>query len=311
MARSSYEELTDEPTQTCRVACPATSAHRDDVAGRGRQRDQRLERAEVDRLELVVAGARRRRRARSHSSSRPCAREPRARLLVAREDPGRRAGLHDHVADRPAVGRGQRRHAVAGELEDRARARRERRAGAAARGRRPSTAPTGGACPASSTPDDPRALERRTAVRAIATATSVAPAPIASIPSAPGHRRVAVGADQEPARPGEALEVQVVGDAVSGPRVERAVARGELAEVRVVLGILVVDLERRCGRRTRRRAAPRRGRSRARSNWRHAIVPVASSSRTWSTRSSISCPLSPTRRSAMIFRVSVSATGRP
>jgi hypothetical protein len=41
------------------------------------------------------------------------------------------------------------------------------------------------------------------------------------------------------------------------------------------------------------------------SNWRQAIVPVASSSRTWSTRSSISSSELPARCSEMIFSVSV------
>ena len=63
------------------------------------------------------------------------------------------------------------------------------------------------------------------------------------MPSAPGHRRVAVGADAAPARPGEALEVEVVRDAVPGPRVERAVPRRAAAQVGVVLRVLVVELE--------------------------------------------------------------------
>ena len=51
-------------------------------------------------------------------------------------------------------------------------------------------------------------------------------------------------------------------DAVSRARVERPVARGPTAEVGVVLGVLVVELERRCGRRTRPSGRPR-GRRRA------------------------------------------------
>ena len=72
-----------------------------------------------------------------------------------------------------------------------------------------------------------------------------------------------------------------------GPRVEQAVARGEAAQVGVVLRVLVVELEDvvvdvRDASGTATRSSP------SRSNWRQAIVPVASSSRIWSTRSSIS-----------------------
>ena len=162
---------------------PGRLAHRDDVARRRGQRDQRLELAEVDRL---LPRRRRRPGRRPARRTRPPAPGRRAtpRPLVAGEDPGRRAGLHDHVADRPAVGRAQPGDAVPVELEDPARGRRARRAGAAARARRPSTAPTGRSAPRSSTPTT---SGRSTAYGrpAIATATSVAPAPIASMPSAP------------------------------------------------------------------------------------------------------------------------------
>ena len=64
-----------------------------------------------------------------------------------RSSPGKTAvvaaGLDDHVADRAALGRRQRRDAGAGELEDAPERRRARRAGAAARGSRPWPGPTG------------------------------------------------------------------------------------------------------------------------------------------------------------------------
>src|SRR6266581_4366023 len=58
-----------------------------------------------------------------------------------------------------------------------------------------------------------------------------------------GHRRVAVRAEQELPRPGEALEMKIVRDAVAGTRVEGAVPLGPAPQVRVVLGVLVVDLK--------------------------------------------------------------------
>ena len=55
---------------------------------------------------------------------------------------------------------------------------------------------------------------------------------------------MAVRAEQHVARPAETLEVEVVRDAVPRTRVERPVARGPTAKVRVVLGVLVVELQR-------------------------------------------------------------------
>ncbi len=94
---------------------------RDDVAGRLRHGDQRLQRGEVDLFALVVAGAV------LGAQLGPLVSallrgQPLAHPLVAWEDRPGRARLDDHVADRGAFGDRQRGHAVAGELEDRARA---------------------------------------------------------------------------------------------------------------------------------------------------------------------------------------------
>ncbi len=93
---------------------------RDDVARARRLRDERDERREVDLLDLVevvrrVAGGQLREVLRALLLV-----EPALRLVVGREHGAGRAELRDHVRDRPALGVRKRRHARAGELEDRA-----------------------------------------------------------------------------------------------------------------------------------------------------------------------------------------------
>ena len=69
--------------------------------------------------------------------------------------------------------------------------------------------------PVSSTPTT-RGHGRSNPCPAMATATSSPPAPVANMPDRAGHRGVRVRAHQQPARPGEALQVHVVGDPVAG-----------------------------------------------------------------------------------------------
>ena len=89
----------------------------DDISRAGGLRDQRDEHGEIDLLLLVeVAG-----RAAGQLDEvlgPPLLLEPRARLLVRREDGARGAELRDHVRDRPALGVGECRHPWAVELED-------------------------------------------------------------------------------------------------------------------------------------------------------------------------------------------------
>ncbi len=59
----------------------------------------------------------------------------------------------------------------------------------------------------------------------------------------PGHRGVRVRADQQRARPGEPLEVDVVGDAVARRGVAHAVAAAERAQVVVLGHVALVDLQ--------------------------------------------------------------------
>ena len=192
---------------------PGSLADRHDVPGRRGERDQRLELGQIDRLQLLVdhpgVG-----RQLDELVLPSLVRQPRPRALVAGEDPGRRPRFHDHVADRSAVGRAQGRDAVAVELED------------------PPAAAAHAAAPEQLEDDvlrlhpgrkrtaqldahDDRRLDRvrppghrdRDLGRAGADREHAERA---------RHRRVAVRADQQPPRPGEPLQVQVVRDPVAG-----------------------------------------------------------------------------------------------
>ena len=219
---------------------PGRLPHRHDVARRGRKRDQRLERVEIDDLRLVVA------RARVGGELDPLllsllGGEPAARLLVAREDPGRRARLHDHVADRPPVRRRQRRHALAEELED---------------------APPPAAHPAPAQKLEHDVLRLHPGLKLAPKLDAEHERTLERIrPSGHGdrdlgrtrsdrkhserarHRGVAVRTQQHVSGTREPFEVQVVGDAVSRTRVEQAVALGERAQVDVVVRVSVVELD--------------------------------------------------------------------
>ena len=260
---------------------PGRLAHGHDVPRRRGQRDQRLEVAEVDRLRLVVQRARvggqldasaprgpgrratcasARRRGRSPSSRRspsPCCRSSRDRSRSA----SRR---------RP---RGTRRCT---------RARRVHPAAGAARARRPSTAPTApagrGARPRRRT-----GLSTTYGPPAIATATSVAPGSDREHPERARHRRVRVGADEHAARAARTARGAGSGRSRS-PAASRArrTASPSCGGTRGPPGC-GCRTGSRCGRRTRRVGTATRSRPSC-SNWRHAIVPVASSSRISSTR---------------------------
>ena len=118
IARSSYDELTELPTQTCRVGVPGHLADGNDVA-RATRAARSAARAPPGR-----SSPPRRRRRPGRRRARPIRPRGPARRASCRvcsslgKMPDRRAGLHHHVADRPAVGRAQRRDPVAVELED-------------------------------------------------------------------------------------------------------------------------------------------------------------------------------------------------
>ena len=101
---SSHEPFVHEPTMTCSIGVPSTSPTGTTRSGRAGQRDERLERREVE-LDLVVVRRRRRPAASGRqSSSRPEAREVLARDLVRGEDAGGQRQLGAHVGDRRALG---------------------------------------------------------------------------------------------------------------------------------------------------------------------------------------------------------------
>ncbi len=203
--------------------------------------NQRLELVQLDHLELVVdrpgVG-----RQRDELFLAALQSQPLECLLIAGEDAGGGAGLHDHVADRPPVGCGQPGDAVTEELED--------QPPAAADVTPPQQLEHDvfrlhpGLQPAAQLDArDPRALEYVRLARHRHGHLGRACAD-RQHPERPCHGRVAVRAQQHVARPAEALEVKVVRDAVSGARVERPVTRGPTAEVGVVLGVPVVELQR-------------------------------------------------------------------
>ena len=104
MARSSNDELTELPTQTCVVAMPAASRTGTTLPGdEGRQSVARARRARSPPPRR--SGARGSAASSTNSSPRPCRSSHSLRAGVAGEDPGRRTGLHHHVADRSPVGR--------------------------------------------------------------------------------------------------------------------------------------------------------------------------------------------------------------
>ena len=96
--------------------------------------------------------------------------------------------------------------------------------------------------PRSSTPTT-RGVSNSNGRPAMPTATSSPPAPIAIMPSAPEVGGVAVGADQNAARAGEALDVDIVADAVAGPRVVDAIAGVEGLQEAVIVGVLEIELD--------------------------------------------------------------------
>jgi hypothetical protein len=90
-------------------------------------------------------------------------------------------------------------------------------------------------------------------------------------------------------RPREPLDVQVVADAVAGPRVADAVLGSEGLQKTVVVGVVEVELydvvvQVLEGRGTRTLSTP------IRSNCRNAIVPVASCRSVWSILKPTSSP---------------------
>ena len=108
---------------------------------------------------------------------------------------------------------------------------------------------------------------------AIATATSVAPAPIASMPSAPAIVVWLSAPTQHLPGPGEPLEVEVVRDPVAGARVEqRRTARPSCAGSAWSSGFLLSNCSTLWST-YGARSAPRPGRAPSCSNWRQAIVP--------------------------------------
>ena len=192
---------------------PDGLAHRHHVAGRRRQCDQRLQLAELDRLLLVVDRAWIGRQL-DELVLPPLGGQPRRGPLVAGEDPGRGPRFHDHVADGSAVGRAQRGHALPVELED--------PAPAAAYATPPEQLehdvlrlhPVRQG-PAQLDPDHDGLLDRVRAPRHRDRHLGRARADREHAESA-GHGRVAVSADEHPARPREPLEVEIVRDPVAG-----------------------------------------------------------------------------------------------
>src|SRR5215218_2322285 len=167
--------------------------------------------------------------------------EPFFRTLIGREDAGGGAQLGDHVADSGAARHVYVRHAGPVELED-----------------APESAPH---------PAPPQELEdhilRRHPVREIPGQLDadhfgrrgleglaghdqrhVQPTgPDGDGAESPGGGGVGVGPDQGRAGPREALDVQIMADAVPGPRVIHAVPGGERLQKAVVVGVLEVGLD--------------------------------------------------------------------
>ena len=233
--------MTEEPTQTCASGVPTSSSTGATLPGDEGLAISGVSVGEVDVLLLVeVAGV----------AGRELREVVRALLLlqpllglgVRREDRARRAELGDHVRDRPALGVTQARRPGPGELEDRA-------------------APTANAASPQQLEDDvlgrdPRPCELVLEEDADDLRTG-------QLERMPGHAdrgvqpagadrdhragaglgRVAVGADQQLAGRGEALAMDVVADAVPGPREPEAVAGGETLEEAVVVRVLEIDLE--------------------------------------------------------------------
>ena len=106
----------------------------------------------------------------------------------------------------------------------------------------------------------------------MATATSRPPAPMAIWPKAAAGGGVAVGAEQRGARLAEALQMDLVADAVARPREDDAVALAATAlKVAVVVVVLKADLERVVVNVGDREVGLDPVRPRA-SNWRKAMV---------------------------------------
>src|SRR3954449_5380018 len=166
--------------------------------------------------------------------------EPLARLLVGREDGGGRAQLGDHVRDRAPLGHRQRRRPGAGELEYLALA--------AANGQL-----------SQQLEDDVLGLHPR--ARQLTVEVDLDDLWAGDLEGVAAHhhrdiqaagadrdhperaagRRVRVSADEHVARAAEALEVDVVADAVAGAREVQPVLARERAQEAMVVGVLEVQ----------------------------------------------------------------------
>src|SRR5919205_561175 len=214
---------------------------RHDVVGVVRLGHQRPELAEVDLHAVVVLGA----------VVGPDVREvvlallaaqPVSRLLVGREDRRGRAELGDHVRDRPALGDRQVGRARPGELEDLVLA-------------------AAGAQAPQELEDDVLGLHPRPLQRPLQANLDHLGA--GDLVGMAGHRhrdvepagadrdhaqgaarrRVRIGADEDLAGPREALERDVVADAVAGAREPGSVAPAVGLQHAVVVGVLEVELD--------------------------------------------------------------------
>ena len=233
--------MTDEPTQTCASGVPTSSSTGATLPGHEGLATSGVERGEVDVL-LLVEVARVAGRDLGEVLGALLLLQPLLRLGVGREDRAGRAELGDHVRDRPALGVGEARRPGARELEDRA-------------------APAADAAPAKQLEDDVLGRDPRPCELVLEEDADDLRAGQLERMAGHAHRRVeaagadrdhragaglgrvAVRADQHLARRREALAVDVVADAVPGPREPEAVAGGEALQEAVVVRVLEVDLE--------------------------------------------------------------------
>ena len=237
MARSSYQEFTLDPKQTWNTGVPATSATGTTLSGwwgraiRGSRRPgrggpprrRRRVRAELDPLVLA-----------------PLAGQEPAGLVVGGEDRGGPAELGDHVAHGGPAGDGQAGHP--GPVNSKMRLRPPLTVYSRISHRIRSLEATqgGSSLQVHADHDRGRGLER---VAGHGQGDLEPAGADGDRPAGARGRGVRVGPEQGRAGAGEPLGVDLVADAVAGPRVVEAVAGGAALEEQVVVGVAVVEAE--------------------------------------------------------------------
>ena len=221
-----------------RLACDL--AHRLHDVGHVRQRDQRLQRGEIDHIALVVDGALVGRERTVYVFPALAAQEV-PRHLIAREDRRRRAKLRAHIRDGRALGHGQRLHAVPRILDNLADAALDREQGehlqddvlrAHALSESARQMHLG----------DARHVQHERLARHRARDVEAARADREHTDAA-ARRRVRIAAEERRARPSEALKVHLMTDAVAGAREEYAVLLRDRLQILVIVGILEAALQ--------------------------------------------------------------------